>query len=138
MSVDEASCRSPRRYRGDGPAQRSLPEFRKLYLYAIADALKHEYWAIVDTACGPTGRSIDYRGWDQMLPNIDLKNFRNFVEHGSKRPITRWRRIHETASAVGARAAASAAWHGRPHRPVQSLFLKVKPAPICSKRRTSA
>jgi 5-methyltetrahydropteroyltriglutamate--homocysteine methyltransferase len=54
---------------------------QEAYLYAIAEALKHEYKAIVDAGflVQLDDPWITAR-WDQLLPNIDLKEFQKFCE----------------------------------------------------------
>src|SRR4029434_1949858 len=54
---------------------------QEAYLYAIADALKHEYKAIVDAGflVQLDDPWITAR-WDQLLPNIDLTEFQKFCE----------------------------------------------------------
>jgi 5-methyltetrahydropteroyltriglutamate--homocysteine methyltransferase len=54
---------------------------QEAYLYAIADALKHEYKAIVDAGflVQLDDPWITAR-WDQLLPNIDLTEFQKICE----------------------------------------------------------
>ena len=54
---------------------------QEAYLYAIADALKQEYRAIVDAGflVQLDDPWITAR-WDQLLPNIDLEEFQKFCE----------------------------------------------------------
>jgi 5-methyltetrahydropteroyltriglutamate--homocysteine methyltransferase len=102
---------------------------QEAYLYAIADALKQEYRAIVDAGflVQLDDPWITAR-WDQLLPNIDLKEFQQFCEM----------RIEATNYALAdiprdriRYHICWGSWHG-PHstdipiKHIQSLFLKVK------------
>jgi 5-methyltetrahydropteroyltriglutamate--homocysteine methyltransferase len=102
---------------------------QEAYLYAIADALKQEYKIIADAGLllqldDPwiTGR------WDQLLPDIDLKEFQKFCEA----------RIEATNYALAdiprdriRYHVCWGSWHG-PHstdipiKHIQPLFLKIK------------
>ena len=102
---------------------------QEAYLYAIAEALKQEYKAIVDA--GLLVQLDDpwiTARWDQLLPNIDLKEFQKFCET----------RIEATNYALAdiprdriRYHICWGSWHG-PHstdipiKHIQSLFLKVK------------
>ena len=102
---------------------------QEAYLYAIADALKQEYKAIVDAGflVQLDDPWITAR-WDQLLPNIDLKAFQTFCE-------TRIEATNYALSAVPRDRIRYhicwGSWHG-PHstdipiKHIQSLFLKVK------------
>ena len=102
---------------------------QEAYLYAIADALKQEYRAIVDTGflVQLDDPWITAR-WDQLLPNIDLKEFQKFCEA----------RIEATNYALAGIPRERiryhicwGSWHG-PHstdipiKHIQPLFLKVR------------
>jgi 5-methyltetrahydropteroyltriglutamate--homocysteine methyltransferase len=102
---------------------------QEAYLYAITDALKHEYSAIVDAGflVQLDDPWITAR-WDQLLPNIDLREFQKFCEM----------RIEATNYALAEIPRDRiryhicwGSWHG-PHstdipiKYIQSLFLKVK------------
>ena len=102
---------------------------QEAYLYAIADALKHEYKAIVDAGflVQLDDPWITAR-WDQLLPNIDLTEFQKFCET----------RIEATNYALADIPRERiryhicwGSWHG-PHstdipiKHIQPLFLKVK------------
>jgi 5-methyltetrahydropteroyltriglutamate--homocysteine methyltransferase len=102
---------------------------QQAYLYAIADALKQEYRAIVDAGflVQLDDPWITAR-WDQLLPNIELGEFQKFCEA----------RIEATNYALAdipreriRYHVCWGSWHG-PHstdipiKHIQSLFLKVK------------
>jgi 5-methyltetrahydropteroyltriglutamate--homocysteine methyltransferase len=102
---------------------------QEAYLYAIAEALKEEYKAIVDAGflVQLDDPWITAR-WDQLLPDIDLKEFQKFCET----------RIEATNYALAdiprdhiRYHVCWGSWHG-PHstdipiKHIQSLFLKVK------------
>ena len=102
---------------------------QEAYLYAIADALKQEYRAIVDAGLlVQLDDPLITARWDQLLPNIDLKEFQKFCET----------RIEATNYALAGIPRDRiryhicwGSWHG-PHstdipiKHIQSLFLKVK------------
>jgi len=102
---------------------------QEAYLYAIADALKQEYKAIVDAGflVQLDDPWITAR-WDQLLPDIDLKEFQKFCEM----------RIEATNYALTGIPRDRiryhicwGSWHG-PHstdipiKHIQPLFLKIK------------
>jgi 5-methyltetrahydropteroyltriglutamate--homocysteine methyltransferase len=102
---------------------------QEAYLYAIAEALKQEYKAIVEA--GLLVQLDDpwiTARWDQLLPEVDLKEFQKFCEM----------RIEATNHALAdiprdriRYHICWGSWHG-PHstdipiKHIQSLFLKVK------------
>jgi 5-methyltetrahydropteroyltriglutamate--homocysteine methyltransferase len=54
---------------------------QEAYLYAIADALKHEYKVIVDAGfLVQLDDPLITARWDQLLPNIDVQEFQKFGE----------------------------------------------------------
>ena len=102
---------------------------QEAYLYAIAEALKQEYRAIVDAGflVQLDDPWITAR-WDQLLPDIDLKEFRKFCEvriEATNYALAEIPRDHIRYHICWG------SWHG-PHstdipiKHIQPLFLKVK------------
>jgi len=102
---------------------------QETYLYAIADALKHEYRAIVDSGflVQLDDPWITAR-WDQLLPNVDLKEFQKFCE--TRIEATNYALTDIPRDRIRYHICWGS-WHG-PHstdipiKHIQSLFLKVK------------